>query len=324
MSPNALISWSVPLADGGQAPVALWMPFAAARHPETDAAGDALVAWLRRFGLLHDGNAAVFRRAAFHELAGRVYHRFDRGGLDVAARFIAALFVLDDLMDTDAHAACRDVDAARAVADVVRAAARSGRAPRGDRWGVGPVAAAMADLTRALRARGAPLEAYLTELDVYLDGVVEEAARRRTRFDGPADYVAVRVAFSAVYACVELGLAWEGTALPGSLREAARQANRSVSLVNDVFSWPKERALGEVSNLVAVEMAAGRGEAAAVAAACAACDAAVAAFLAAAGGTDGPAVGLLAAWMRGNLDWHAVGTRRYADALSVAPVLRAA
>jgi len=308
----------------GRAPLRdhLFLPFAPGRHPATGHILPGHRGWLEGHGLLDARSARVFDRARFHELAGRVYHLEDEEALRLAADFIAALFVLDDLMDTDGDPACRDPAAARAAVARVRHAARTGRAPAGPRRGVTAVASGMADITRRLRARGAPVGAYLTEVDTYLDGVVEETRRRASGFASVADYAEVRVAFSAVYACVELGLAAVGTQLPDALRPLGRLASLAVCWVNDVWSWPKERALGERSNLVAV-LTDTRGlfEDAAFHEACRRCDQVVHEYLLARrGAAPHPALSLIERWMRGNLDWHAVGTARYTEHLSVAPV----
>lgn len=302
---------------------ALWLPFKSGRHPDTDTIFPEHVDWLREHGLLDDRNAGVFERARFHELAGRVYHRQDREALRLAADFIAALFVLDDLLDTAADPACRDADQARTQVDVVRRAAHSGRAPTRRASGIDAIASGVADLTRRLQRRGVATDGYLRELDVYLDGVIEETRRRRQGYTSVADYASVRVAFSAVYACIELGLALSGGSLLRPLRPLAHAANLSVSWVNDVFSWPKERALGEGSNLIAVLAEQHRwSESRAFHEACRACDRVVldyqsarVAFL----GDDCEAVHLMESWMRGNYDWHALATARYLEHLSVAP-----
>jgi hypothetical protein len=69
--------------------------------------------WLAANDLLGPHNRDTFRRARFHDLAGRVYHHVDREGLRLAADFIAALFVLDDLMDGSKHPLARDEVEAR-------------------------------------------------------------------------------------------------------------------------------------------------------------------------------------------------------------------
>lgn len=308
----------------GRAPLRgrLFLPFAPGRHRATDIILPAHRGWTEQHGLLDARTARVFERARFHDLAGRVYHADDAETLRLAADFIAALFVFDDLMDTDRDPACRDPAAARAAVEIVRHASRTGCAPTGPLRGVTAVASGMADLTRRLDRRGAPLCAYLAEVDTYLDGVVEETNRRTDGFTSVSDYAEVRVAFSAVYACVELGLATREAPLPDRLRSLARLANLSVSWVNDVWSWPKERALGERSNLVAVLMEAeGRTEDDAFHEACRWCDRVVIDYLRARRSVaPHPALGLLEGWMRGNLDWHAVGTARYTEHLSVAPV----
>jgi hypothetical protein len=312
------------IAVPGEAPLhdQLWMPFRSGRHAATDAIVPAHFDWLDHHGLRDARSAPTFARARFHELAGLVYHDEDAETLRLAADFIATLFVFDDLMDTDGDPARRDPRAAQVAADTVRRAARSGRAPRGSLTGVTAVASGMADLTLRLARRGGCLDGYLGEVDVYLEGVVEETRRRAAGFTSVSDYAAVRVAFSAVYACVELALAARGTSLDPELRPLARLANLSVSWVNDVWSWPKERALGERSNLVAVLMdTEGRSERDAFHQACRRCDDVVTDYLdAREHHRAAPALGLLEAWMRGNLDWHAVGTARYRAHLSVAPM----
>lgn len=299
----------------------LAMPFAPGRHPDTTAIGGASRAWLRRFGLLDDRNAPVFARAHFEELAGRVYHPFGATTVRLAADFIAALFVLDDWLDATGAPAARDQElAARALA-VVRVAAHTGVAPAPGH-ALAPVAAALADLTARLRAGGAALDGYLAELDVYLDGVIAETGRRARGYTSLADYAEARVAFSAVYACIELGLAPRGRPLAPALRPLARAANLSVSWVNDLYSWPKERALDEHSNLIPVLRPAHGSEADAFRAACRACDevaAELAALSPAAALIDPIGATLCATWVRGNYDWHAEATHRYTDALSVAP-----
>lgn len=300
----------------------LWMPFASRRHQDTDNIVGEHFQWLAEHHLLHAGNARVFERARFHELAGRVYHQHDRDTLRLAADFIAALFVLDDLMDTDPHPACRDEAQARQNIERIRQASHTGIAT-GELGPAGGIALAMADLTRRLVARGCPTRAYLAALDVYFDGVIEETRRRSAGFSSVADYADVRVAFSAVYACIELGLAASGTSLDPALLPLARAANLSVSWVNDVYSWPKERALGEGSNLVRVLLdQRSTSEPAAFHEACRVCDGVVAEYLDlrdALAAVQPAAIEILKGWIRGNLDWHSVGTSRYVEHLSVAP-----
>ena len=300
----------------------LWMPFAPARHPDTAAIGAASRAWLRGLGLLDDRNAAVFARARFEELAGRVYYDLGASTVRLAADFIAALFVLDDWLDATGAPATRDAALAAAALAALRTAARTGVAPPADAP-LAPVAAALADLTARLRAAGGRLDRYLAELDVYLDGVIAETGHRTRGYASLADYAEARVAFSAVYACVELGLAAHGRALAPALRPLARAANLSVSWVNDLYSWPKERALGERSNLIPVLLpGCDDREPDAFHAACRACDDVVAdvvGFAPRARAIDPVGAALCAAWIRGNYDWHAAATDRYVDRLSVAP-----
>lgn len=308
---------------GGLPPVrdTLYMPFEAGRHPETDAIGVEHLAWLRQHGLLDARNARVFERARFHDLAGRIHHADDRESVRLVADFIATLFVLDDLMDTDADPMCKNPLRARVAIERVKRVARTGVAPSAREDVIDCVAAGLSDLTQRLMQRGAPLEAYLHELDLSLDAMVEESRRRTVGFRSVDDYAQVRTAFSAVYPCMELGVAAIGARLTTGLSPLARAVNMSVSFVNDVYSWPKERALGERSNLVSVLMHQhGFPETTSIHAACRACDEVVYDYLAlraAADGQDLRVLALLDSWMRANLDWHAEGTDRYREHLSV-------
>jgi hypothetical protein len=308
----------------GQAPVrdVLYMPFQAGRHPETDAVGVEHLAWLREMGLLDARNARAFERARFHDLAGRIHHEDERDVVRLVADFIGALFVLDDVMDRGDDPTCKNPLAARAGIERIRRAAHAGVAPLARHDVIDAVAAALADLTRRLQQRGAPLAGYLHELDLSLDAMVEESRRRTVGFRSVDDYAQVRTAFSAVYPCIELGVAAIGSALTTGLTPLARLVNMSVSFVNDVYSWPKERAVGERSNLVSVLMHQHAfPETTSIHAACRACDSVVYDYLAAraeADGQDPRVLRLFDGWMRANLDWHVEGTDRYREHLSVA------
>lgn len=303
----------------------LWLPFPAGRHPETDAVAAESRAWLEATGLLRPNNARAFERARFAELAGLVYWGSDREGLRLAADFIAALFVLDDLLDDARQSLVQTPAAARRAIEWIRLAAHGGCPVPAEQPWVGEIGTALADITRRLAGLGCPLESYLRELDVYFDGVAEETRGRGqpggVGWHSVSDYGAARVAFSAVYACVELGLAARGRRLSPSARELSRLANLSVSWVNDVYSWPKERAVGERSNLVAVLTdVEGLSEREALTRACRLCDEVALRFASRAADTrDSAAIELLAAWMRGNGDWHLLGTERYREHLTVVP-----
>jgi hypothetical protein len=312
---------------------ALWLPFDSARHPATETVAAETAGWLKQHGLLRPSNARAFERARFTELAGRVYHRFDAPGLRLASDFISALFVLDDLMDDAAAGRGIDVRGVACSLEAIRLSAHTGRPhPSSTPW-IAEVGGALADLTRRLVAMGCETTDYLREVDRYLDGVLAESATRvrSARHSSVSEYAEARVAFSAVYACVELGLALLGPdargrtlrrsgATTASARDLTRLANLSVSWVNDVYSWPKERALGERSNLVVVlSEVEGRSERDALTRACELCDQIARDFCGLREGHDPATVGLLEAWMRGNADWHHLGTDRYRDQLSVVP-----
>jgi Terpene synthase family 2, C-terminal metal binding len=301
---------SMPLAQ------ALTMPFPSGLHPETASVAAETEAWLDQQGLIHPALRSAFRRSRFAELAGRVHAHQDRRCLRLASDFISALFVLDDLLDSSARPTAALQADVHSLMGLLSGATPALRCPE-----LRALAAALLDIDRRLAADGLPQDSWRRELSRYLSGTLREGKRRDRGWSSLAAYARDRQDFSAVHACVALALAAGGEELRPEERPLVDRANLSVSFVNDLWSWPKERARGERSNLISVLMnCRGQSEAQAIAAAHRLCDAQVLSWLAlAARRPPGPlSRAVMEGWMRGNLDWHDIGTERYSAGLSVA------
>jgi hypothetical protein len=193
--------------------------------------------------------------------------------------------------------------------------------------------AALIDIhCRLLDRPGSPdLTHYYTSMRDYFDGVVAESRNRSIRsIRHVDDYAAMRLQFSAVLPCFELGLIMRGLtvsdevrALP-AFRAMQRAAILSVSYINDLFSYRKEWLAGERSNLVMVfERTEGCGRAAAFHHACETHTEVVRDFHGSRQSmrellrSDSGAayyVKLMEYWMRGNMDWTVENrTQRYHD-----------
>jgi hypothetical protein len=322
----------------------LHLPFAPGRNRATSEVEAGNLAWLAEHGLLVRGSAAEATLSAgrFHELAGHVYRTEDREALQITADFIAALFFFDDLVDTNQSRLSVDPALALRAAGLLGASVRSGEAPspdategwhliRADREKLLAIAAALADVSRRLVGRDpVVVEPFFRAIDAYLESMAREAAHRHGRaYTSLGEYASVRSSYSAVYTCIELGLALRGVALSAETRgdlhfqQAMESANLSVSYVNDLFSYKRESLHGERSNLVMViEHVRGAPRSAAFAEACRMANEVVDQFLVSRAALDarGPAeraaTELFESWIRGNYDWHAGHTQRYVRALS--------
>jgi hypothetical protein len=235
-----------------------------------------------------------------------------------------------------------DADLAGRAADLMGASMRSGKEPSPDATAGWPlpvadrqkllaIAAALADVSQRLSRRDpVALEPFFHEFAVYVESMAREAAHRTGRaYTSLGDYASVRTRYSAVYTCIEIGLALRGVALSPEtrrdehFRRARDAANLSVSYLNDLFSYKRELLHDERSNLVMViERVHGASRAEAFAEACRITNGVMDQFLLSRTALLArfpearPAAELFEAWIRGNYDWHADHTQRYVRALS--------
>lgn len=320
----------------------LYMPFSHDENPATAEVEAGSLTWLAEHGLLVRGSAAesTLRAGRYHELAGLVYRREDRDALQIISDYITVLFYFDDLVDTNQSRLSVDPALAERAAGLLGASMRSGEAPApdevagwpltaGDRHKLLAIATALADLGRRLARRApVPLEPFFHEFDVYLESMAREAAHRNGRaYMNLADYASVRTSYSAVYTCIEIGLALRGVDVSPearrdvNFRRAMESANLSVAYINDLFSYKRELLIGERSNLVMVlEHLREAPRPAAFAEACQIADAVMERFIRARAAVVAPeartATELFESWIRGNYDWHVSHTQRYVQALS--------
>ncbi len=324
----------------------LHMPFAPGQSPHTLTVAADNRAWLLEMGLFERGSPSdrALECADFHGLAGLVHHGETRAQLLLVTNFISALFFFDDIVDAGPAQVGLRPEPIQRCAELMMAAVESGRGPSRalpaaswdlpapHRRKLAAIARALADVTRRLRAETAPgaLRHYIREMGEYFQGVVDESLTRHGQaFSSRAAYERARTKFSAMYACVEFAAVLRGLDLsPGSrsfipYRRMVRSTNLYVSYVNDLFSYKKEHAQGEVSNLVMVlERAEGRSRSEAFAEACRICDQLIHGYIedrAQCRDLDLQAhagIELLEQWMRGNYDWYSSQTKRYVEAIS--------
>jgi len=280
-------------------------------------------------------------KGGFEALAQLVYRDDDWDDVALATNFMTMLFVFDDIVDSEYSPIGTNYEMAVAVTEYLMAATM-GELPDDLAEGVPyrdkicGLAAALIDIhCRLLDRPGTPdLVHYYSSMRDYFDGVVAESRNRSIRtIRHVEDYAAMRLQFSAVLPCFELGLITRGLTVSDEVRAdpAFRAMQRasilSVSYINDLFSYRKEWLAGERSNLVMVfERTEGCGRASAFHHACETHTEVIRDFHSARQSLRetlrydrGAAyyVKLMEYWMRGNMDWTVENrTQRYTDASS--------
>lgn len=125
-----------------------------------------------------------------------------------------------------------------------------------------PLIVALEDLVARMLAEAgsAWLEGFVPLVKDYFDGCLWEAENRfRGKAPSLADYMKWRLSASAVYTVFEL-FALTGNTLPAAIRrspevaELTRVTNNVICWANDLFSFKKEYARGDVHNLVILLM----------------------------------------------------------------------
>ncbi|HLL68525.1 MAG TPA: hypothetical protein VK453_22835 [Micromonosporaceae bacterium] len=299
---------------------AVLSPFRPRLSPHVTELERSAVEWATRQGLIAGPAIRRYARARFARLIARTYPDAPPTALSLATAWLTTVFALDDHLET---ALGRDPARQREI-----------RALLLDHLGgavtVEPLAAAVgAPLSRALAvvwartaAAAGPAwrERFRTHLADYLAGNVWEAENRATgRVPGVPEYLRMRRSTAATAIFFDLIEVFGGVELtPAAAADPAvlalrRHADNVVAWFNDLVSWPKELARGDVHNLVLV-LARNTGVALpeAVRTVVAWHDAEVTEFLrarhrlpAALRATAGvePMVAGLTYWIRGNVDW---------------------
>ncbi|MFJ4188483.1 terpene synthase family protein [Kitasatospora sp. NPDC089509] len=223
--------------------------------------------WCTRHGLLSGPDPAErFRLARFGTLAARTHPEASQESLPVLADWFAWAFVLDDHLDTGAHVpgqagtpGVRRTSRllAEFAAIVEGHAAVHGHAP----VRLQPMTRALDDLWRRTSATMTAAVRHRTvrHLREYLDALaMESGQRRRGRIPTLPEYVALRRVTGGVREDLDFADHLAGRSLPDGLFEhpwhldLLAAAGDVVNWTNDLASWRKEQACGEVHNLVLV------------------------------------------------------------------------
>jgi len=234
----------------------LYCPFPQTLSPYVEDAEQHTTGWVRQFNLLPDPIA--FRRfcmARFGSLAAATHPQASRAALDLIADWCSWLFILDDQCDESGLGARPD--------DLVALHRRLLALLRGAEPSIhdGPLALGLCDLRPRTLAYGntAWMRRFTAQIENYFAAGVWEASNR-ARGDIPdvATYVAMRPYTGGIFAYVELLNATAGVELPPSIRKhpVVQQltclANNVICWANDILSYAREQAQGDVHNLVLV------------------------------------------------------------------------
>jgi len=232
-------------------------PFPYQINPRVRQTRERLVDWTAETGLLATERARDrFDRADFGWFAAMVYPTADADGIDLMAQWFAWLFLVDDQLDDGSFG--RSPTRMKESVGQMRAIL-SGATPDGP---LPPVAVALADLWARTCRHASPAwrARYLAHLEeCLLTAIVWEADNRmQDRVPDEATYILKRRHTGAIYVCMDLIEIAERIEIPAEhydrpdLILALNASSDVVVWVNDIYSLAKERALGEVHNLVYV------------------------------------------------------------------------
>ena len=235
-------------------------PFPFSVSPHTEQAREHLTTWTQDNGLLRGVQARErFQRADFGWFAALVYPTADAEALDLMAQWFAWLFLVDDQLDDGSFGRSPE-GMAQAVA-LMRDILNNDSVPPGDAHAP-PIASALADLWRRTAHRASPAwrERFTRHLEQCLTTATVWEAENRVRGSVPSQesYIANRRHTGAIYVCMDLIEIVEDVEAPAesyrtpTFRAALDAACDVVCWVNDVYSYAKERSLGEIHNLVHV------------------------------------------------------------------------
>jgi 5-epi-alpha-selinene synthase len=239
-------------------PSSLSYPWPGRCNPASERAEIAAASWVASHGMLRDPTtAARFRGVGVGLLAAMAYPDASPKLLELIAQVMAWIFIQDDVYDT---APAKDQRPARLESQFERylTVLRTGVVTPGAE----PAVQALADLARRLSELGSPtwyLHFVETMRRFWMDGVVVETYYRgREISPDPASYMAMRVQTVGVYVCLDLlELTLDDELTPEVrddpiLRRITWLTSRIIAYVNDVFSYDKERRVGDVNNYLHV------------------------------------------------------------------------
>jgi hypothetical protein len=238
-------------------------PFPPRRNARGDGIEDHLLSWVRRHGLVRSGMAERrFRHARFGEFIRWVYPLSDN--LELAGEWNTWLFMFDDQFD-DGPIGRQPERVASILHELMCVLSPTLESVPDARSSIG---AALADLwprmaasmSRSWRAR------FITHLHDYFHAYRQETDNRhRGVVPDLAGYLALRRGSGGVPTSLDLLEVCGGRGLPaavtGSLEyhRVVQAASDLICWTNDIISVNKERARGELNNLVVVLHHAGSG-----------------------------------------------------------------
>jgi len=234
----------------------LYCPFPPTLSPYVEDAEQHTTAWVRHFNLLPDPTA--FRRfcmAQFGSLAAATHPHASRDALDLIADWCSWLFILDDQSDESGLGA-RPNELAALHSRMV--AILCGTVPSTNDQ---PLAHGLYDLRQRTYSYGSAIwmrrfSAHIQEY--FVAGVWEASNRARGSIPDVANYVAMRPYTGGLFAYVELLCVTAGVDLPPRIRKHPNVqqltclANNVICWANDILSYAREQAQGDVHNLVLV------------------------------------------------------------------------
>jgi hypothetical protein len=251
----------------------IYCPWHTRTHPQTDHLEETLAQWLGKYGWLRNENTRLRLRAArFGELMGLAHPRtpYDEE-LVLLTRFGTWHFLLEDCLGAGREAYGKDparqheyFDALLAGVDAIARHVRSGRqAP--PPLASDPVIRALQDIWLILLSlceqhgvQGLP-EQLRMNLELYFEGQREVASYRERRTPPPLDgYIPLCRLTAGMSNMVHLIFLanpcrrWKEVLQLPLITELRDCCTDHMALSNDVFSCDKERASGEVCNLVLV------------------------------------------------------------------------
>lgn len=307
----------------------LYCPFPQAVNPHVEAVEEHTLAWAGRFGLVKEEAAvARLRDSKFARLVARAYSSAPRDRLAIVSDWNTWIFLLDDQCDeawigkrperlAALHAKCLEV--LSGLRPKSRLSAYHRRPGRPDV----PLLHALDDLRGRMEEvmPRAWMDRFAFSVSEYFDAAVWEARNRELGIWPDLEtFGRLRPYTSGVYTFVDLIDLSEGETLPLVVRKHPTYqrltliANNVICWCNDLFSLPKERAHFDMHNLALVfQHEAGMSLQAAVDKVASLVEREVKRFVALEArlpSYDPPVdclverfVGVLRAWMRGNLDW---------------------
>ncbi|GIE95445.1 terpene synthase family protein [Paractinoplanes rishiriensis] len=233
-------------------PLDIDCPFPGAVNPHVSFAREHLASWVRNLGLVRETPALRrFDRADFAWFAAVVHPSADARRCALVAQWFAWLFLIDDQLDDGVFGT--DLTAGRKMRQEMSAVLR-GAEPDS------PALVALADLwTRTSAGTSAAWRArFAGHLDECLRQATEWEAANRVRQVVPDErtYIRNRRHTGAIYVCMDLIEIVEGVELApevvasADFAAALDAACNVVCWTNDFYSLEKERAHGEVHNLV--------------------------------------------------------------------------